>query len=79
MLNNLHKLVLLLPIQGANNIIMDSQVINSIFLLTTFREVMSVINPTYNIRNFLVNKTTTTQHTKEPKNNVAWGSSDQTT
>ena len=68
LLHNLHKLGPLLPIHGANNIIMDSRVINPTFP-PTFRVVLSVINPTYHIQNLLINKTTTTKHTKGPKNN----------
>ena len=70
MLHNLHKLEPLLPIHGANNIIVDSRVINPTFPPTTFRVVVSVINPTYHIQNLLINKATTTKHTNGPKNNV---------
>ena len=53
---------------GANNIMMNSRIINPIFPSTTFRMVVSVINPTYHIENLLIFKATTTKHTKEPKN-----------
>ena len=69
LLLNLHKLGPLLPIYGANNIIVDSWVINPTFPPTTFRVVVSVINPTYHIRNLLINEATTTKHTKGPENN----------
>ena len=69
MLYNLHKLGPLLPMYGANNIIVDSRVINSTFPPIIFRVVVSDINPTYHIRNLLINKSTTTKHTKGPENN----------
>ena len=46
--------------------IVDLRVINPTFSPTTFRVVVSVINPTYQIRNLLINKTTTTKYTKGP-------------
>ena len=61
---NLHKLGSLLPIYGTNNIIVDSRVIKLIFPPTTFIVVVSVINPTYHIWKLLINKSTTTKHTK---------------
>ena len=69
MLHNLHKLGSLLPIYGANNITVDSRIINLTFSPTTFRMVVSVINPTYHIRNLLINEATTTKHTKGAENN----------
>ena len=68
-LYNLHKWGALLPIYRANNIIVNSRVINLIFTPTTFRVVVLVINLTYHIRNLLINKTTITKHTKGPENN----------
>ena len=53
----------------ANNMIVDSRVNNPTFPPTTFRVVVSVINPTYHIQNLLINKATTTKHTKGPANN----------
>ena len=69
LLHNLHKLGPLLPIHGANNTIVDLRVINPTFPPTTFIVVVSVINPTYYIRNLLINKTTTKKHTKGLANN----------
>ena len=69
MLYNFHKLKPLFPIYEANNIIVDSRVINSTFSPTTFRVVMSVINLTYCIRNLLINKATTTKPAEGPENN----------
>ena len=54
------------PTLGANNMIVNLRVINSTFPPITFRVVVSVINPTYHIRNVLIRKTTTTKHTKGP-------------
>jgi hypothetical protein len=49
--------------------IVNSRVINPTFPPTTFRVVVSVINPTYHLQNLLINKATTTKHTKGPANN----------
>ena len=67
--HNLHKLRSLLPIYGANNIIMDSRIINPTFSPTRFKVVVSVINLTYHIRNLLINKVATTKHTNGSENN----------
>ena len=67
LLHNLHKLGPLLPIHGANNIIMASRIINPTFPPTIFKVVVSVINPTYHIRNLLINKVTITKHIKGPE------------
>ena len=69
MLYNLQGLGPSPPTLGTNNMIVDSQVINLTFPPTTFRVVVSVINPTYHIGNLLINKATTTKHTKGPANN----------
>jgi hypothetical protein len=68
-LHNLQGLRPSPPTLGANNMIVDLQVINPTFQPPTFRMVVSVINPTYHIRNLLLNKVTTTKHTKGPANN----------
>jgi hypothetical protein len=69
LLHNLQVLGPSPPTLGANNMILDSGVINPTFPTTTFRVVVSVVNPTYYIRNLLINKATTTKHTKGPANN----------
>ena len=69
LLYNLHELGPLLLIHGANKTILDLRVINFTFPPTTFKMVMSVINSSYHIRNLLINKYTTTKHTKGPENN----------
>jgi hypothetical protein len=80
MFHNLQGLGPSPPIIGANNMIVDSRIINSTFPSTTFRVVMSMINPTYHIRNLLINEVTTTKYTKVPANNgvgplaVKWSS-----
>ena len=67
LLHNLQGLGVSPPTLGANNMIVDLRVINLIFPPTTFRVVVSVINPTYDVRNLLINKTPTIKHTKGPQ------------
>jgi hypothetical protein len=69
LLHNLQGLAPLPPTPGANNMIVNSRVINPIFPPTIFRVVVSVVNPTYHIRNLLINKATITKYTKGPANN----------
>jgi hypothetical protein len=69
LLHNLHELRTLFPIPRANNIMMDSRVINFTFSSTTFIVVVLVINLIYHIHNLLINKAPTTRHTKGPTDN----------
>jgi hypothetical protein len=69
LLHNLQGLGPSPPTLGANDLIVDLRVINPTFPTTTFKVVMSVVNPTYHIQNLLINKATTTKHIKGPTNN----------
>ena len=69
LLHNLQGLGPSPPILGANNMIVDSWVISPTFPPTTFKVVVLVINQTYHIRNVIINKNTTTEHTKGSAHN----------
>ena len=69
MLHNLQGLGPSPPTIEADNMKVDSRVINPTFPPTTFKVVVSVINPIYHIWNLQTNQATTIKHTKGPANN----------